>query len=87
MVIGMNTETCDPAELAVLREILASRAGAAQPASWEAVRSFEAEHVIVLPEPYARAWPMPGTACGPGMARARAYQRVQAAVGQMNAGP
>ncbi|MFF6776568.1 SMI1/KNR4 family protein [Streptomyces sp. NPDC012637] len=48
----MNTETCDPAELAALREIFASRPEAVPPAGWEAVRSFEAEHGIVLPEPY-----------------------------------
>ncbi|MEU6950515.1 SMI1/KNR4 family protein [Streptomyces sp. NPDC046316] len=52
MMTGMNTETCDPAELAALREIFASRPEAAPPAGWEAVRSFEAEHDIVLPEPY-----------------------------------
>ncbi|GHF92993.1 SMI1/KNR4 family protein [Streptomyces hydrogenans] len=48
----MNTETCDPAELAALRELLASHPDAAPPAGWEAVRSFEAEHGVVLPEPY-----------------------------------
>ncbi|MFB7427722.1 SMI1/KNR4 family protein [Streptomyces hydrogenans] len=48
----MNTETCDPAELAALRELLASHPEAAPPAGWEAVRSFEAEHGVVLPEPY-----------------------------------
>ncbi|MFE4662545.1 SMI1/KNR4 family protein [Streptomyces hydrogenans] len=52
MMADMNTETCDAAELAVLREIFASRPDAAPPAGWEAVRSFEAEHGIVLPEPY-----------------------------------
>ncbi|MFJ3856234.1 SMI1/KNR4 family protein [Streptomyces sp. NPDC090085] len=52
MMIGMNTETCDPAELATLREIFGPRPEAAPPAGWEAVRSFEAEHGIVLPEPY-----------------------------------
>ncbi|MFC8490081.1 SMI1/KNR4 family protein [Streptomyces sp. NPDC057235] len=48
----MNTETCDPAESAALREIFASRPEAVPPAGWEAVRAFEAEHGIVLPEPY-----------------------------------
>ncbi|MFJ1600587.1 SMI1/KNR4 family protein [Streptomyces sp. NPDC088261] len=48
----MNTETRDPAEFAALREILGSRPEAVAPAGWEAVRSFEAEHGIVLPEPY-----------------------------------
>ncbi|MFJ6392641.1 SMI1/KNR4 family protein [Streptomyces sp. NPDC091972] len=52
MMTGMNTETCDPAELAALRDIFASRSEAVPPAGWEAVRSFEAEHGIVLPEPY-----------------------------------
>ncbi|MEU2062405.1 SMI1/KNR4 family protein [Streptomyces sp. NPDC013455] len=52
MMSGMNTETWDPVELAALREIIASHAEAAPPAGWEAVRSFEAEHGIVLPEPY-----------------------------------
>lgn len=52
MMTGMNTETCDPVELAALREIFASRPEASPPAGWEAVRSFEAEHGIVLPEPY-----------------------------------
>ncbi|MFB6876174.1 SMI1/KNR4 family protein [Streptomyces sp. NPDC056323] len=52
MMTGMNTETCDPAELATLREIFTSRPEAVPPAGWESVRSFEAEHSIVLPEPY-----------------------------------
>ncbi|WP_184932741.1 SMI1/KNR4 family protein [Streptomyces nymphaeiformis] len=52
MMPGMNTEACDPAELAALREIFASRPDAAPPAGWEAVRAFEAEHGVELPEPY-----------------------------------
>lgn len=52
MMTGMNTETCDPAELAALREIFAPRPDAVPPAGPEAVRSFEAENGIVLPEPY-----------------------------------
>ena len=52
MLTGMNTETCDPAESAVLREIFASRPEAVPPAGWKAVRSFESEHGIVLPDPY-----------------------------------
>ncbi|RSS52956.1 SMI1/KNR4 family protein [Streptomyces sp. WAC07061] len=52
MMTGMNTEAADPAELATLREIFSSRPGAVPPAGWEAVRSFEAEHGVVLPEPY-----------------------------------
>ncbi|MEU8669185.1 SMI1/KNR4 family protein [Streptomyces anulatus] len=52
MMTGMNTEACDPAESAALREIFASRPDAVPPAGPEAVRSFETEHGIVLPEPY-----------------------------------
>ncbi|WP_432087620.1 SMI1/KNR4 family protein [Streptomyces sp. bgisy095] len=52
MMTVMNTETCDPAESAALREIFASRPEAVPPAGWEAVRTFETEHGIVLPEPY-----------------------------------
>ncbi|MGA5319985.1 SMI1/KNR4 family protein [Streptomyces seoulensis] len=52
MMTAMNTDTCNPAEAAALREILASRPGAVPPAGWEEVRSFEARHGIVLPEPY-----------------------------------
>ncbi|MGW2211080.1 SMI1/KNR4 family protein [Streptomyces sp. NPDC001781] len=52
MISAMNTETCDPAEAATLREIFASRPEAVPPAGWAAVRSFEARHGIVLPEPY-----------------------------------
>ncbi|MFD0367580.1 SMI1/KNR4 family protein [Streptomyces sp. NPDC059071] len=52
MMTRMNTETCDPVELATLREVIASYPEAAPPAGWEAVRSFEAEHAVVLPEPY-----------------------------------
>ncbi|MGQ4713987.1 SMI1/KNR4 family protein [Streptomyces anulatus] len=52
MMTGMNTEACDPAESAALRETFASRPDAVPPAGPEAVRSFETEHGIVLPEPY-----------------------------------
>ncbi|MFJ4713366.1 SMI1/KNR4 family protein [Streptomyces sp. NPDC088785] len=52
MMIDMNTENPDPAELAALRRSLACRPGAAPPAGWAAVRSFEAEHGVVLPQPY-----------------------------------
>ncbi|MFJ6017158.1 SMI1/KNR4 family protein [Streptomyces sp. NPDC092952] len=52
MMADMNTETCDPAESAALREIFASRPEAVPPAGWDSVRSFEREHGIVLPEPY-----------------------------------
>lgn len=52
MMTGMRSETCDPAELAALREAFAFRRGAVPPVGAEAVRSFEEEHCIVLPEPY-----------------------------------
>ncbi|MER6672009.1 SMI1/KNR4 family protein [Streptomyces sp. NPDC000983] len=52
MMTGMNTEICDHTELATLREVFASRPEAIPAAGWTAVRSFEAEHGIVLPEPY-----------------------------------
>ncbi|WP_432151523.1 SMI1/KNR4 family protein [Streptomyces sp. bgisy029] len=52
MMTGMNTETCAPSEAAALREIFAFHPEAVPPTGWEAVRSFEAEHRIVLPEPY-----------------------------------
>ncbi|MEV0749844.1 SMI1/KNR4 family protein [Streptomyces sp. NPDC050273] len=52
MITGMNTEACDPAELAALRKIFASRPEALPPSGSNAVRSFEAEHGILLPEPY-----------------------------------
>ncbi len=52
MMTGMNTEVCDPAELAALHEIFASRPEPLPPIGSDAVRSFEAEHGIVLPEPY-----------------------------------
>ncbi|MDX2921217.1 MULTISPECIES: SMI1/KNR4 family protein [Streptomyces] len=52
MMTSMNTETCAPSEAATLRETAAAHPGAVPPAGWEAVRSFEAEHGIELPEPY-----------------------------------
>ncbi|MFF5874810.1 MULTISPECIES: SMI1/KNR4 family protein [Streptomyces] len=52
MMCGMNTDTCDPADAAALREIFAAHPDAVEPAGEEAVKSFEAEHGIVLPEPY-----------------------------------
>jgi hypothetical protein len=52
MMTGVNTETCDPVELAALREVFASRPEAVAPAGWQAVQSFEIEHGIELPEPY-----------------------------------
>ncbi|MFE8008605.1 SMI1/KNR4 family protein [Streptomyces sp. NPDC057418] len=52
MMTGMNTEICEPTELAALRDVFASRPEAIPPVGWAVVRSFEAEHGIVLPEPY-----------------------------------
>ncbi|NEB73651.1 SMI1/KNR4 family protein [Streptomyces sp. SID14478] len=52
MMSGMNTEVCDSAELVTLRRIFASRPEALPPIRQGAVRAFEAEHGIVLPEPY-----------------------------------
>lgn len=45
----MNVDQADPAELALLR---AAFEDAGSPLGWVAVRTFEAEHGIVLPEPY-----------------------------------
>ncbi|MFJ3213528.1 SMI1/KNR4 family protein [Streptomyces flaveolus] len=52
MMTSVNTETCDPVDLAALREVFASRPEAVAPAGWQAVQSFEIEHGIELPEPY-----------------------------------
>ncbi|ATY98048.1 SMI1/KNR4 family protein [Streptomyces cavourensis] len=52
MMTGMDTETCAPADSAALHEVIASRPEAVPPLGWEAVRAFEAEHGVVLPEPY-----------------------------------
>ncbi|MEQ4606119.1 SMI1/KNR4 family protein [Streptomyces bacillaris] len=52
MMIGMNTETCAPADSAALRKIFVPRPEAGPPLGWGAVRAFEAEHGVVLPEPY-----------------------------------
>ncbi|MGY0020089.1 SMI1/KNR4 family protein [Streptomyces sp. cg35] len=45
----MNVDQADPAELDLLRAALED---GAPPLGWDAVRAFEAEHGIVLPEPY-----------------------------------
>ncbi|MFG3253682.1 SMI1/KNR4 family protein [Streptomyces sp. NPDC048172] len=47
----METEHADPAELAALRTAFAAAEGASA-LGWEGARAFEAEHGIVLPEPY-----------------------------------
>ncbi|MFD9327084.1 SMI1/KNR4 family protein [Streptomyces sp. NPDC060065] len=48
----MNIDQADPAELAELRAAFDVDDGGASALGWEAVHSFEAEHGIVLPEPY-----------------------------------
>lgn len=48
----MNTDHADPAELAALRAAFQVDDGGESALGWEAVRVFEAEHGIVLPEPY-----------------------------------
>lgn len=45
---GMDADHADPADLAALRAAF----DVDSPLGWEAVRAFEAEHGIVLPEPY-----------------------------------
>jgi hypothetical protein len=44
----MDTEHADPADLALLRAAFGTDDGL----GWEAVRAFEADHGVVLPEPY-----------------------------------
>lgn len=48
----MSNDQADPADLAFLREAFGVDDGGASALGWEAVRAFEAEHGIVLPEPY-----------------------------------
>lgn len=48
----MNTEHADPADLASIREAFGVDDGGESALGWTAVRAFEAEHGIVLPEPY-----------------------------------
>ncbi|WP_369367574.1 SMI1/KNR4 family protein [Streptomyces sp. CG4] len=48
----MNSDQVDPAELAALREAFGVGDGGASALGWEAVRAFEAEHGVILPEPY-----------------------------------
>jgi hypothetical protein len=49
---SMNLDHADPAELAALRAAFDPDARNAPPLGWPAVRDFEAEHGLVLPEPY-----------------------------------
>jgi SMI1 / KNR4 family (SUKH-1) len=48
----MDTEHADPQDLAALRAAFGVDDGGESALGWEAVRAFEAEHGIVLPEPY-----------------------------------
>ncbi|MFF3013389.1 SMI1/KNR4 family protein [Streptomyces sp. NPDC057939] len=48
----MNTEQVAPAELAELRAAFEIDDDCASALGWEGVRAFEAQHGIVLPEPY-----------------------------------
>ncbi|WP_327426001.1 SMI1/KNR4 family protein [Streptomyces sp. NBC_01236] len=48
----MNIDQADPAELAALRAAFDVDDGGESALGWEAVRAFEADHGIVLPEPY-----------------------------------
>ncbi|MFD3584460.1 SMI1/KNR4 family protein [Streptomyces sp. NPDC058683] len=48
----MNTDQADPAELAALREAFGVAEGGASALGWEGVHAFEADHGVVLPEPY-----------------------------------
>ncbi|MFP1629715.1 SMI1/KNR4 family protein, partial [Streptomyces sp. 5K101] len=48
----MNIDQADPAELAALRAAFDIDDGGESALGWEAVHAFEAEHGIVLPEPY-----------------------------------
>ena len=48
----MNIDHADPAELAALRAAFDVDDGEESALGWEAVHAFEAEHGVVLPEPY-----------------------------------
>ncbi|OLZ72736.1 SMI1/KNR4 family protein [Streptomyces sp. IMTB 2501] len=48
----MNNDHVDPSELAALREAFGVDDGGESALGWEAVRAFEAEHGVILPEPY-----------------------------------
>lgn len=48
----MNIEQADPDDLAVIRAAFDVDDGGESALGWEAVHAFEAEHGIVLPEPY-----------------------------------
>lgn len=48
----MNIDHADPVELAALHAAFDADDGTEPALEWEAVRVFETEHGIVLPEPY-----------------------------------
>jgi hypothetical protein len=48
----MDTDHATPAEIAALRAAFGVDDGGESALGWEAVRAFEAEHGVVLPEPY-----------------------------------
>ena len=48
----METEKATGEQMAALREAFGVDDGGASALGWEAVRAFEAEHGVVLPEPY-----------------------------------
>ncbi|MGW0212505.1 SMI1/KNR4 family protein [Streptomyces sp. NPDC003233] len=48
----MNNDQADPCELAALREAFAVDDGGESALGWAAVRAFETEHGVMLPEPY-----------------------------------
>ncbi|MFE6867247.1 SMI1/KNR4 family protein [Kitasatospora sp. NPDC057692] len=48
----MDTEYADPGDLAVIRAALGADGDGGSALGWAGVRAFEAEHGVVLPEPY-----------------------------------
>jgi hypothetical protein len=50
--MSMNTELADPGDLAALRAAFDVDDGGESALGWEAVRAFEAQHGVLLPEPY-----------------------------------
>jgi hypothetical protein len=48
----MNTDQADPRDLEAIREALNIDDGGESARGWDAVHAFEAEHGIVVPEPY-----------------------------------
>jgi SMI1/KNR4 family protein SUKH-1 len=50
--LRMNPEHADPEDLAAIRSALAIDDNGACALGWDAVRAFESQHRVVLPEPY-----------------------------------